>query len=83
MQNVAFDLNGRRAFVSFISRYRGQNDYGVYLHPRDTRVSRLDDGTVSTTSEWLTLDEARLAIAAYTTAEAEQYADWLSRQTKG
>lgn len=80
MKNVRFELNGQPAFVSFLSRYRGQNDFLVEQHPRHGRVSRRDDGTISTTSEHWTVDDAKIAIAAHAAADAEQFAAWQAQQ---
>ena len=84
MKNVRVILNGQPAFVSFLCRYRDENDYQLeQMGRRPGRCRRTDDGQVSTNADEFSIDEARVALAAYDAAEAEQYAQWMARQANG
>jgi hypothetical protein len=82
MEAVRFQLRGQTAFVDFISRYRDENDFRVTLGQRTGRVRQYDDGRMVSCCSEFTDEEARKAIGAYRTAEAEAYETWRAQNAR-
>lgn len=79
--NVTIELGGRRATVSFRSRYRDTNDYEVYRDGKVGRVSETDAGVIRSRSEHFTDDEARLAVEAWRREDAAQFQAWQEQRS--
>ncbi len=80
MKNVELILNGKRAVISFISRYREQNDYEVYQDGRTGRVSKCDDGTITSHSDNFSVTDAMIAVLAHDAADTMAFIHWQNRQ---
>ena len=76
MRNVELILNGRRAVVSFLSRYRDKNDFEIYQGGKTGRVSKRDNGEVISQSENFSQSDAAIAILAYEVADAKALIEW-------